>query len=167
MRKLGLFAVIVMALLVSIGVIAQDSSLESFNECDLAGLSSAITESIASAGDDEETLDTVLGEAASAISRVRAACAGLSFEGNNAKLIGQITLDEGHYRVRVTTPGFFSASLDVLDGGCNAGFMGLFNLFQGQATDGAEVLVTSQGCEALVNTQNVTDAWTLSFEKLD
>jgi len=165
-RTLSLSVFLWVLIVSGTAILAQTEPLDDLSECDLTALASAITNSLETTPQDDEALDATLGEIANAIARVRAACAGFSFEGRNAKLIGPITLEEGRYRVRVTTPGFFSASLEVLDGTCDAGIMGLFNLFQGQATDGAEALLTSNGCETLINTQNVTDEWTLTIERL-
>ena len=165
MQKLGLLVIVALMLLTGLVVLGQDTSLEGYTECDLMGLSAAIVASIETASDDETKLDTVLGEAASAISRVRAACAELSFAGNNAKLIGPIELEPGYYRVRVTTDAFFIAEVEVMSGTCDDGL--LFALSRGEATEGAEALFDSEGCTILVDTDNVSAPWSLVFERLN
>ncbi len=91
MNRIVLGLLILFTLAFSVTVVAQSTGLEDFSECDRAGLSTAITEALTNAGTDEDALDAVLGEAGTAIARVRAACSELSFEGTNAKLIGPLT----------------------------------------------------------------------------
>jgi hypothetical protein len=81
-------------------------------------------------------------------------------------VIGPLVLSSGTYRVRVVTNGFFIASIETLSGTCDAGFMGLFNLSAGQASNGAEAIFKSKDCLALVTISNVTEPWTLNFEPL-
>jgi hypothetical protein len=99
--------------------------------------------------------------------QIYALCNPLFFEGTNQQLIGPITIPAGVYRAILTTEGFFAAKLEVLDGECEAdGVFGLYLINAGQANDGAEVLVRSEGCETLIGTNNVTAEWTLEFEKI-
>ncbi|HEX2906034.1 MAG TPA: hypothetical protein VHO69_04195 [Phototrophicaceae bacterium] len=79
-------------------------------------------------------------------------------------ILGPFKIPSGTYRVTVNTNGFFSASLETLNGNCDAGFMGLFNLSQGQASAGASNILKSKDCAALIVISNVTEPWTLKFE---
>ncbi|MBC7815012.1 MAG: hypothetical protein H7175_27890 [Burkholderiales bacterium] len=81
-------------------------------------------------------------------------------------VIGPVSFLDGQYRVTANTDGFFIVQLQPLQGVCDTGFLGLFNLMQGQASSGAQSLFTSQGCVALITVENVTEPWTLDFERL-
>lgn len=99
------------------------------------------------------------------ITKLNVACNGLKFKGANAKLIGPFDLPEGNYRFTLTTPGFFIGELKTLSGSCGGDAIGpMFSIFEGQAKEGAEALVTSNGCRAAINSSNVSAAWTLTIE---
>lgn len=81
-------------------------------------------------------------------------------------VLGPYRIPSGTYRVTVTTKGFFIAGIETLNGSCDAGFMGLFNLMQGQASAGASAILKSNNCSLLIPLSNVTDSWALNFEKV-
>lgn len=78
-----------------------------------------------------------------------------------------LKFEDGIYRVRVETDGFFIAAMETIAGECNSGFLGLFNLSQGQAASGAENTLQTEGCLAILTTTNVTDNWMMTFEKIE
>jgi hypothetical protein len=82
-------------------------------------------------------------------------------------VIGPIVIPSGTYRVTATTTGFIIADIEELSGNCDTGFLGLFNLFAGDANDGAETLVTSSNCVGLITVGNTQEPWTIEFEKLN
>ena len=81
-------------------------------------------------------------------------------------VIGPLTLPSGTYKARVVTSGFFIAHLDEVSGTCDAGFIGLFNLSSGQANQGAETILHSTECVALISISNVTAPWSLEFQPI-
>lgn len=120
---------------------------------------------------ESEDLDLALRDLINTLSTQRADCAGLLFNdernGKN-KVLGPITLEEGLWKVTVTTEGYFSApSLEVLSGECEPTSYILLNLGRDDAIDGAEALIRSSGCEVLIPTSNVSDAWEMRIEKMN
>jgi len=97
-------------------------------------------------------------------------CSGLSF--NNEKdgqqaVIGPFTFIDGKYRVTAQTEGFMMVDLESLEGTCEtSGLGGMFNLWEGQATTGAQTLLTTEGCMAMILVSNTHEPWTLNFELL-
>lgn len=102
-----------------------------------------------------------------AIAQVKAECSGLVFEGKSPKVIGPITFPSGIYRATATTQGYFIASLQVISGTCDVGYTGLFFLVEGQASDGAQSVLKSEDCVALIKLDQVTQSWTLAFELIE
>jgi len=121
------------------------------------------------AGDTDAALQT-LTSLHFGLSAAISLCNPLSWEGSDDSLIGPVELPGGHYRATVTTDGFFIAELTALDGECDDGsFIGLpviFTLFDGEASDGAEALVVSEGCSALLEISNTSAPWTLTLERM-
>lgn len=111
---------------------------------------------------DAGVLDRLIDE----LMTFRAGCTGLSFEGDSNQVLGPVEIPAGVYRATVTTDGYMVSDLTVMDGTCEAGIMGLFLLTEGRATDGAETVVESEGCTALIEISNTTAPWTLVFERL-
>jgi len=96
-----------------------------------------------------------------------AACRGLVFEQQNATVHGPLTIPPGTYRVTATTPGYFIADLQPLSGECDTPDYGnLFILSDGRAADGAQTIITSSGCTAIITTSNITDPYTLTISPL-
>lgn len=95
----------------------------------------------------------------------------LSFSSQQYSLqavIGPVTIPSGTYRATATTAGFISVQLGSVTGTCDVGFgESLFNLMQGQAADGAEAVLHSTDCVALIIVSNTQDEWTLDFEALN
>lgn len=93
----------------------------------------------------------------------------LAFQGATGQVLGPISLPDGIYRARVTTDGFYIATLQVISGECGVGTSFLiphvFNLTQGQAR-GAEAIIRSSGCTTYIETSNITTGWTLEISKI-
>lgn len=81
-------------------------------------------------------------------------------------VIGLMVFEDGSYRVRVTTDGYFIGQLEEINGTCDIGFGSMFNLTAGVASNGAEALLKTSSCIAVFHTSNVTEPWTLEFEKI-
>lgn len=94
----------------------------------------------------------------------------LSFEGDAATVIGPVDIPAGTYRATIKTAGYSIIQISAISGECGAGtsFLSpsLFILMEGQAATGAEAIVTSNKCSALIELSNITAPWTLEFEKL-
>lgn len=95
----------------------------------------------------------------------------LSFSGSNDQVIGPVTIPAGTYRATATTAGFIIVHVDALSGECGEGTgrnlsISLFSASRGQAVNGAEAVLTSRGCSALLSVSNVQQPWTLEFEKI-
>lgn len=165
--------IFVLALLTIIGVVLPVHSQEPFEpRCSKADIQTMI-EMIQGgffALLEEEDMTTawqVISALNGTYNRIYALCSPLSFEGENQQVIGPIDIPAGVYRVILTTEGYFIADVEPIDGQCEArGFTGLFNVTSGRANQGAESLLISDGCEALIVTSNVSAPWTLVFEKI-
>ncbi len=119
-------------------------------------------------GDLSAALET-LAAAQAEMSAMQSTCAGLSWEGKNPKVIGPVEIPAGLYRATATTKGFMIAQITLIDGDCGAkgiSAKNLFSLFKGDADEGAEAILESDGCTALLEISNVQEAWTLTLEKL-
>lgn len=92
--------------------------------------------------------------------------------GRTNDVVGPEQFPAGVYRVTAWTDGFMTVRLTATEGTCYEGTSGfittgtLFILMQGQAVDGAETLMTSEGCSALIEVSNVQEDWELKFEKV-
>jgi hypothetical protein len=124
--------------------------------------------------DDAEAMDDPLDAAlslvpiANTIYNKNALCNGLTFEGSegSSPLLGPFAIPDGIYRVRLVTDGYFTAEFTPVAGECEVDSL-MFVLFEGQATDGVEILMTtSGGCMGLVEVSNVTADWTLEFQQV-
>jgi hypothetical protein len=170
------FLVLVLALvMVVLPVKAQDTALS----CDAATLT-AVSDALTAANDAARAaiaagdLSGAINGLANASARVQimqATCAGLAFAGDAATVVGPVELAEGVYKATATTDGFMIVNITALSGECGAGnklFMtpGLFILSKGQAANGAETVLFSAGCTALLEVSNVQSGWALRLEKL-
>jgi hypothetical protein len=102
---------------------------------------------------------------------LRIQCSGLVFEGANADVIGPVTIPAGTYIATAKTEGFMIVTFNVLSGECGQGtgsFLGrgLFSISRDEATNGAETVMSSTGCQVLIEVSNVQAAWTLTFEQV-
>jgi len=56
--------------------------------------------------------------------------------------------------------------LETLEGNCGNEAL-LFNMFEGQASDGAQKIVkTGMGCQILISLGNTTKPWDIIFESI-
>lgn len=86
-------------------------------------------------------------------------------QGLQAVITG-VELPRGAYRVEATTDGFMSMEYEVVSGEtCEGNSPGasLFNIFQGRASRGAQVLFVSSECELILQISNTREPWTLTF----
>lgn len=97
-------------------------------------------------------------------------CRGLDFEGDSLTVYDPVYVPEGIYRVTVTADGFFILHAIILEGVCDNREAGtetsIFRISRGEATEGAQTTFISEGCLLLWQTDNVTDPYTVSFEKI-
>lgn len=150
--------------------VAMGQDAETPAECPT---SAAVFETLANmAGElDTDGMETlaVLDLLRAAISEYTIACTGLAFsseQDGQQPVIGPVTIPEGIYRVTATTEGYLIAKVDVLNGECGDGYGSLFNVTSGTASNGAQEVFESAGCEALISVSNAQEAWKLEFEKL-
>lgn len=135
----------------------------------LAAATTAANEA-AAAGNLQDAIDG-LSAARMDIAALEAVCAGLSWSGKADKVIGPVTIPEGVYRATATTKGYMIVHVTPIDGECGAGSgsflsQGLFSASKGEATNGAEAIMTSRECSALLEISNVQSDWSLTLEKL-
>lgn len=116
------------------------------------------------APDSAAALD-LLAEARTELLAAQQSCYSLDFEGTAATVHDPIYIPAGLYRVTATTPGFFILEGTILDGSCDEEYA-FFALMADQATDGAQITFSSQGCTMLWETSNITAPYTVTFEKL-
>lgn len=119
--------------------------------------------------DDDDTIN-FLGTARELrriLARMDSNCRGLHFtsdEDGMRPVIGPVDFVGGIWRVTFTTTGYGSVKLEELSGDCGRDAL-LFAAFEGDATDGAQkVITTGAGCEALISVENTGDPWDLMFE---
>jgi hypothetical protein len=104
---------------------------------------------------------------AAAALQMESICNGLSFEGANSRVIGPFVLPAGYYRAIVTTSQYLIARLVVLNGECETSSFGsLFNLSAGEGTNGAEAVIISEGCRAVIEFSNTRAPWTFRIESI-
>jgi len=160
------FALILSFLLIVVPVTAQESA----SECDLTALVEAmgIASDTITVGDMDATLNA-LSDLENLIARTRAECTGLAFSSEadgQSPVLGPITLEAGIWISTVETDGYLIADATIIEGTCEWGFGGLYNLMQGQAVGGAQQVIQSEGCTILVEISNTRDPWTLTFESV-
>jgi hypothetical protein len=166
MKRFVMIGLLVIALMPGLAVRAQDGG-----ECDLPGAVDAALEQLAAARDLEtsEAL-AALAEVRSGLSKAERECLGLDFEGTANTVSDPVEIPAGLWRVTITTEGYIILSVMVLDGTCEAqGIYGadtLASLSRGQGVDGSDVLFMSEGCTAIWQTQNVTDPYTVTFQRM-
>ena len=81
-------------------------------------------------------------------------------------VIGPVELDDGMWRATVLTSGYLIVDTFTIDGTCDMSRGTLFNLSAGQASDGAQTTIGSEGCSMLIVTSNAREPWAMSFEQL-
>lgn len=99
-----------------------------------------------------------------------ARCSGLYWEGGPESRVILVEIPRGIYRAVFTTTGYGAVELDPVSGDCGAApnfSRLLFNVARGGATRGAEALLGSTGCTAILSTSNHSNPWTLRFERLN
>lgn len=166
MRTLRAAILILFIGLLGVIVMAQGSE-----ECDYTALAQRLAEASEGLEGSEDPAGDVSALQAE-LSSFSAACSGLAFDSETEGLqpvIGPVEIPEGLYRLVVTTPGYYIMDIEPLEGECGprGGFStNVLNISRDTATEGAEALVESSGCEALLVIDNVTDAWRVSFEKI-
>ncbi len=97
--------------------------------------------------------------------------ADLGWSDTGPKMIGPVNIPSGTYRANVVTDDFFIAEVQALSGNCGEGpRMGshLFILSRGDAAgSGADALFMSEGCDAVITTENVSGRWELTLTPLE
>lgn len=167
------------------GFLFSFSSKEAFaQDCDAASLSNDLADFSAEM-ESAESVSSVLDDVEAWLSEQQSACDSnaqssqtvtepgppkeptLSFssaQDGNQPVLGPLKIEDGIYRIRLETDGFFIADLEEMEGKCELlTTFGFFNISMGQAENGAEVVLVAEGCEALISISNVTTAWTLDF----
>lgn len=175
MRSVKMLVVLVLMICV-LPVSAQDSQVTDV-VCSLENLQNIMNTFIIEIGNlknggetDAVVIADKMQTIANAASLYRAACDGLRFEGEAAKVIAPVNFPAGIYRAIVTTDGYFIAAVTATDGECGAGTSylssSLFLITEGQANNGSEAVFSSEGCDAILEISNVRQPWTLEFERL-
>lgn len=170
MRKVLLICVLL--LVVGFPTTAQEETQPLNCEIEtIAVFLEAIQEDIAEAlelyEDDPAAALNIITDLSSSADLIYAQCHGLEFEGDSDRVLGPVMFPDGFFRATVTTEGYFIAEIVPVSGTCEtARFGGLFNVSSGDATNGAESLLTTEGCTALIQTSIVNAPWTLTFDNI-
>jgi len=94
-------------------------------------------------------------------------CMALSFSGNGeSAAIGPVDIPPGLYRTTFTTAHYGIVTLTPFTGNCATvipSYSSIFNVAEGEATNGAELFFESEGCTALIQIDNVRSSWVLKF----
>jgi len=86
-----------------------------------------------------------------------------SAENGQQPVLGPIEMPSGDFIVTVTTDSRLSADVQTLSGECRTPASSLFDLSSGQASDRAEALFSSEGCEMLLSISDTLEPWTLTI----
>ena len=87
-----------------------------------------------------------------------------NFEGFSDIIIGPVRFQNGRHRAIVKSTDFsISVNVHAVAGRCDDGVLGLFWLEE-SAPLGAEALMTTMNCEALIEVTGLGEQWTLTFE---
>lgn len=166
MKKLLIVAVFLM--MAGVFVLAQSAE---YSACeDLESRVGTVQELAAALDFSAESISEDMAGLGREISLLDAACRGLSFSSEvdgSQPVLGPMILEEGVYRVTLTTDGFVTVKGTELDGSCERDIDLLYNEFEGDAADGSQVVLDlDDDCEVLLEFSNITDDWTMTFEKL-
>lgn len=90
------------------------------------------------------------------------------FSGTGSQTVGPLSLPEGNFAARLTTTGTFTALLELESGECGAGSLTflspmIFSIFEGDAANGLETVLTSNTCTARIQVNDASAPWTLAF----
>ena len=170
--RLRLFAAAIICIIAitafsHVPVAAQTASPTPNANCKATDLVKSLA-SIKPANDSQKDMDALL-KLDDQIKDQNAACNGLYFKGTGQKSIGPIDIPSGSYLVHLVTSGYFIAHLKLVSGSCKTSDFNetsMYNVSSGQATDGADITIDSDGCRALILTSNVDGAWKLTFSIL-
>jgi len=170
--RLRLFAAAIICIIAitafsHVPVAAQTASPTPNANCKATDLVKSLA-SIKPADDSQKDMDALL-KLADQIKDQSAACNGLYFKGTGQKSIGPIELASGTYLVHLVTEGYFGATLKLISGSCKTSEyngVSMYNIGKGEANDGADITIDSDGCRALILTSNVSGAWKLTFSTL-
>lgn len=159
----------------TVGVYAQkDEQDTGFSECNPADMTETLQEALDAIPTDEDSAAFVdgLAKLSSIVQNYQVTCSGLAWSSEELGMqpvIGPVEIPVGNYRIRFSTQGYGIVELDVTDGSCNVG-MGsriVFNVMEGQASPpGAQKVLESEGCTALMTLSNTRQSWELSLEQL-
>lgn len=87
---------------------------------------------------------------------------------NNDSTVGPITLEDGFYRIRLKTEGMFFSNMETQTGICEySQIANFYKITQGQASEGTEILLRAENCEATINIDNAPEPWTLDVYQID
>jgi hypothetical protein len=142
---------------VSFPVAAQDKT-----SCEPAALIKQLA-TLKSTGDSAKDIAALL-KIKKQIDAQYIACNGMTWTARAAKILGPFELPKGAYKSILTTKGYFIGEFAAIEGECEVVGSIFYNIFEGQANDGSEQLLTSQGCTAVIKTSNVSASWTLTIE---
>lgn len=161
--KLLAIALILVILAPFAVVMAQDAP-----PCDPASLIAEMA-ALKSTGDAAKDVAALM-ELRDAITAQNVACNGYTFEGSGGKAVGPIELPEGKYLLTFTTNDYIILNGEIISGQCSidGSEIGdyILNESEGGASQGAAVIIDSDGCKVLFITRNNTSKWTMIIEPL-
>lgn len=157
--------------LVIVLLIPTATATSQTSDCDFTAFQETLTalSTVIDSGDTDAIL-TSLSDLQNEIAITKAKCSGLSFSSEadgSQPVLGPIVLGDGVYKVNLDTAGYFQAFIETLDGTCETqrGRDVLFNLSRGQGVNSSAILRASN-CTMLLALDNVSEVWTLNFEKV-
>ncbi len=92
-----------------------------------------------------------------------------SADAGQQPVLGPLLLAEGIYVFTATTDGYMSVAPQSLSGGCGFDLeIGIFNLWQGEGSDGVQSVVEAEAdCQVLLEISNATESWILDIVSAD
>jgi hypothetical protein len=159
--------VLVAVLLVAVSPGTSTNAQDNKTACDPGSLIKRAN-GLTAKGDNKADMETLM-KLATDIQNQNVACSGHTFTGKSSTLIGPMDLPKGNYKTTLTTRGRFTARLSVLSGDCkgSSSTASYYSVTSGEATNGAEAVLRSEGCRLVIESSNVRGPWTLTVSPLE
>jgi hypothetical protein len=167
MRSRLLFLLVVLTVLALATFAAPTIAQENKSACD-PGAVIRKANGLTTKGDNKADMEALMKLAAD-IQAQNVSCSGYTFTGKSSKLIGPFELPKGNYKTTLTTRNRFTARLSVLNGQCqgSSNSASYYSMSAGEALNGAEAVIRSEGCRLVIETSDVRAPWTLTIEPLE
>lgn len=165
MRKLIVLLIVVVS--VFIAVRSTSALAQTAPKCDTAAVFTQAN-ALKSTGDAKKDIATLL-KLSAAIDAQNIACNGFTFSAKVRKVFPSFELPKGVYKMTAATNGFIILDLNPLSGECGEGQYFDTSIFNESASPNAkyEALIYSNGCKAIITTDNTSAPYVITIEPLE